>query len=383
MKNNVDKLLRQALSPNLEPDYLLNERVLRIIKEKRTMKKNYMGKSLVAAIAIVMVMASSVGVYAAWKYLVPSQVAEKVSDMGLAKAFQTEDAIYVNETQEFEKYKVTLLGIVSGENLSAHTTWDEQGKVVADRTYIVTAIENTDGTPRPDIAAADYGADTFYVSPYIQALSMIEYNIHTFGGGYTEDVIDGIQYRIIECDNIEMFAYKNIYLGVSEGVAPNVEAFSMDDETGEITRNVSYDGLNALFVLPIPTSKGNETAANAYVTDMEMSSEESVTVTDEKFDVLQNRIKDWEIEDFEENAMQIYEQELIPDGKGCISYNYQFEEHSSDANISVEYLFPETEQGLSACMEISTDTEGWEDYYIETFELLESGNVMLRVYKVN
>ena len=40
-------------------------------------------------------------------------------------------------------------GVVSGKNLSEHTQWDDQGNIRDDRTYVVTAIENADGTPRP------------------------------------------------------------------------------------------------------------------------------------------------------------------------------------------------------------------------------------------
>ncbi len=381
MKNDVDMLLQQALSPDDEPGEFLNQRVLQLAKEKNEMNRNFIRKPLAAVAAVAMMMVCSIGVYAACKYLLPSQVAENMSDTPLMKAFQSEDAIFINETQEFEKYTVALLGIVSGEDLSAYTTWDEQGNISTDKTYVVTAIENTDNTPRPDVSDEAYGTESFYVSPYIQGYSMMEYNVHIFGGGYFEDVVDGIQYRIMECDNIEMFAYKKIYLGVSEGIAPNADAFYMNEETGEITRNEEYEGLNALFVLPIPSSKGDEAAVEAYVKALHNAKQETAVALDTQAGTFLEQIKTWDIEDFQENAMKIYDEELTPDKDGYISYEYQFREHSSEAQMLVSALFPEMKEGLSEYPQVSTDSETMETCYIETFELTENGNILLRVYR--
>ena len=149
--------------------------------------------SVAAIVMICTLFTASLGVFAAVRYLTADQVAESFADELLSEAFQTEDAILVNESQEYAGYRVTFLGIVSGEGLSDYSEWGEQGKIQDDKTYIVTAIENTDGTPRPDVSDEAYGEDPFYVSPYIKGLSMIDYNAHTLGaGGYTENVIDDI-----------------------------------------------------------------------------------------------------------------------------------------------------------------------------------------------
>ena len=42
-----------------------------------------------------------------------------------------------------------------------------------------------------------------------------KYSIMTMGGSYSEFVRGGIQYRILETDNIEMFADRGIYVGVT------------------------------------------------------------------------------------------------------------------------------------------------------------------------
>ncbi len=382
MKNNIDELLQQALSPENEPAPWLNQKILQTVKEKSTMKKRRFKKSFGAIIAAATMLIFSLGAVAGWKYLTPAQVAESFVDTQLAHAFESEDAIASNETQEFDNYRITLLGIVSGKSLSEYTKWDEQGKITDNKTYVVTAIENSDGSPRPDISADSYGDDAFYVSPYIQGLSMTDFNAHTLGGGYSEDVIEGIQYRIFECDNIEMFAYKTIYLGVTEGSAPNSNAFLMDEANGEIARNMDFDGVNALFQLPIPALKGDEAAANAYIEAMTEPIEEAETITDGElfFQELIALFKEWTVEDFETKATSIYSEELIPDSDGFISYDYETETHGSQATILMDALFPEMTLGLSEQMFISSDSETNENCYVETYELLENGNVMLRSY---
>lgn len=267
--------------------------------------------SLGTAVALLALVFGTLGVSAAVRYLTADKVAEEFSNETLSQAFQTEDAILVNESQECAGYRITLLGIVSGEGLSEYTSWDEEGKIQADRTYVVTAIENLDGTPRPDVSEERYGEDPFYVSPYIQGLSMMDYNAHTLGGGYSEDVLDGIQYRILECDNVEIFAKRGVYLGVSDGSFYNNKAFVMDEATGRISRNQEYEGANALFELPIPEDKGDEAAVVKYLEEMEKESDgtgaaetEQETESGELSPVQRvvATVKGWSMADFEANA---------------------------------------------------------------------------------
>lgn len=378
MSYDMEHLLQQALSPEAEPGFWLNQKIMQSAKEKENMT-NKRKKFSAAAVAMVFTLfTASLGVFAAVRYLTPDQVAESFSDKLLSKAFQTEDAILVNETQEFAGYRVTFLGIVSGKGLSEYSEWDEQGKIQDDKTYIVTAIENADGTPRPDVSDEAYGEDPFYVSPYIKGLSMTEFNAHTLGGGYMEDVIAGIQYRIMECDNIEMFACRGLYLGVSDGSFYNVAAFEMNQETGEITRNASYEGVNALYELPIPEEFGDEEAVEKYLEDKEdeMQSGDAEHVSNAA-DGITETIKNWTLTDFETNAECVYEEELEIDEKGYICYEYQFESGGgSEATTLAKMLFEEHVPGLSKY----TLVYGEEPTYIETYELLENGNIKLRVF---
>ena len=381
MKHDMDALLQQALSPREEPSIWLNEKILKEYKENEHMKKKKRKFTTGIAAAAMTLMIASVGVFAGWKYLAPENVAETMfEDELLSKAFQTENAILVNEIQECGEYRITLLGIVSGKGLSEYTQWDEQGNIVDDRTYIVTAIENTDGTPRPDVSDDDYGQDSFYVSPYIKGLSMVDYNAHTLGGGYSEDVVDGIQYRLLECDNIEIFAARGIYLGVNEGFSCDVQAYHMDEETGEIIRNKDYEGVNALFEIPIPAFKGDEAAVEAYIDQMEAEQ----TADDEQAAELSGGLEQvvqetevWTLEDFQSNAECVYEEELIVDEKESVSYSYELEDGMGNETIElqVSWLFEEKDKSFAI-----GGFYGSDNIFVETFELLENGNVMLRVF---
>ena len=395
MKIDMEQLLQQALSPEREPDDWLNQNILHRAKEKRIMADKKRRFSTATAAMVFLLLTSSIGVVAAVRYLTPEQVAESFSDELLSKAFQTEKAILVNETQEAAGYRITLLGMVSGEDLSEYVEWDEEGKIQKDKTYVVTAIENADGTPRPDVSDDAYGEDPFYVSPYVKGLSMAEYNAHTLGGGYSEDVIDGIQYRIMECDNVEMFAGRGLYLGVSDGSFHNADAFVMDEETGVIIRNSGYMGVNALFELPIPKEKGDEAAVEEYLREKEDTvagngaSEETVDEEGGNMpaevkealhaaEAISETIKSWSLSDFEANAQCIYEEELTVTADGYIFYEYSYGDGGgSEAQVLVDMLFDEKIPGLSRYSAV----HGSDPAHIETYELLENGNIKLRVFE--
>ena len=267
---NLELLLQQALSPNEETSYWLNQNILKRAKEREHMGKTYKKRIPAAAMmAAAVLTVGSLTAVAAWKYLTPEKVAEEVEDQGLAAAFQGEDAISIQESQEYGPYKITLLGVVSGENLSQYARTDGAGEIRSDRTYVVTAIENADGSPRPATSEEGYGQEPFFVSPLIKGQNPSFFNAMTMGGGYTEFVQDGIQYRITETDNVEAFADRTLYLAVNSGPLYDNGAYQFDEATGEITRNEAYDGVNALFHLPLDESKADKEKADAYIKQLE------------------------------------------------------------------------------------------------------------------
>ena len=64
----------------------------------------------------------------------------------LAAAFDSEDAVAINETAAVGDYTVTLAGLVSGGDLSAVPT-EYNGELISDRTYAVFTLTRTDGQP--------------------------------------------------------------------------------------------------------------------------------------------------------------------------------------------------------------------------------------------
>lgn len=110
----------------------------------------------------------------------------------------------------------------------------------------------------------DGGYQTFCVSALIHGKPFVDVNNSTLKAGAQAFVQDGVQYQLLECDNLEIFADMGVYIGVVESFGREAQAFAMDDVTGDYTVNKSYDGLKALFVLPLDKSKADDAAAEAY-----------------------------------------------------------------------------------------------------------------------
>lgn len=409
MKCDMEQLLKKALSSKEEPDDWLNQRIIQKIQEKESKTMSEKNRKLripaAAMIAAAVIVAGSASAYAAWRYLTPEQVAQTAEDQKLAAAFQGEDAVAVNEVQEYGNYRITLLGIVSGKNLSQYEGWDENGNVLDDRTYVVTAIENADGTPRPDTSEEGYGEDPFFVSPLIEGLNPAIYNSVTMDGGYSEMVEDGIQYRIAECNNVEMFADRQAYLCVNDGNFYNNEAYLYDEASGSISRNEDYQGVNALFTLPLDKSKADKEAAKKYVKEFEeewnqgadsaetdteetkgegSESEEVLSPVSEGEDFLSQvsqEIENWKQEDFDKNAKLIKEMEIAPNEDGDFEYEYEIKNEGagSKGTLGMEML-SERDDGNMAKFRSIISGDGPQSAYIETYTLKEDGNMVLRVY---
>ncbi|KAA8500108.1 hypothetical protein FNY66_15310, partial [Mediterraneibacter catenae] len=279
MSERLDHILKQALTPDQKPDLLLNQKILNQIKEKDQMKIRKRKWVPGIVFSLVIILAAGTGVaYAAYKLLNPGEAAERVGDERLARAFSEEGAMEINETQHFENFDVTLLGIASGENVAEHVT-EKNGDILSDRSYIVTAITRTDGNPMPEnLSDAAYDNMRFFISPLIQGCDPIRVNIVSMDGVYTEFVQDGTLYRLTECSNIEIFADRTVYFCVSDAdqssaFGYNEEAYKFDNTTGAIRRRENYEGINALFVLPLDKDLADPEAAEEYLSVFETDEE--------------------------------------------------------------------------------------------------------------
>lgn len=280
----IDVLLGQALAPAEEPDARVNQQILERMEQgvaqerdgRRRDGRRWNGRrqggrmqsgkkrfSAVIAAAAVLCMCSLTA-YGAWRSLTPGQLAEHMGDAVLADAFLSEGALQIGEVQSYGGYDVTLLGIVSGEGLSEFRYFSD-GELLADRSYAAVAISCSDGASMPDSSGDAYGGLEFFVSPLIGGYSPVNYNVATMHGSYGEAVVDGVLYRLVECDNVEVFADHDLYLCVSDSTFYPTKAYHYDSATGQISRNEEYAGLNALFELPIDASKANPQKAAQYV----------------------------------------------------------------------------------------------------------------------
>ncbi len=274
MKNNLDELLKQVLTPREEADELLHRKILEQVKETGNMGRNRHKRVLAASAAVALVATASITAFAALRYKSPSQMAERIGDEGLAQNFammessrQENDTDWnaAGESQSFGGYRVTFLGFVSGENLSAYER-RAGGELRNDRTYCAVAIEKEDGT------AVNASEEQFFVSPLIGGLNPGLYNAMTLCGNYSEFVEEGVLYRLLECDNIEIFADHELYLCVTDTTFYDNGLYLSDEAAGSIARNTDYQGLNALFDLDVDSSKADPEKARALIAEIDSPS---------------------------------------------------------------------------------------------------------------
>lgn len=367
MKNSEfwDQLLRQALSPEAAPGEELNQKIINNLKERDIMKPVFKKRTAAALIAATIVLTMSITALAAWRLLSPKQVAEHLGQQALASAFDDKDAIEINETVVSGEYKFTLHGIVSGENLSGFKGSTQ--KIDTDRTYAVVSIARQDGVKMPDTRDEAYGEVPFFISPLIKGVKPWLVNIASMNGGYSEGVIDGIMYRLLECDGVEIFADRGLYLCISTSRFYDINAFNYDEETGEVSLNTDYKGANALFDLPLDTTRADPAKAEKYLEEHELlkalpSTREEAT-------------GDLELEEELSKGVVIPEsvREVTYDERGFVCYEYEGHEIS----VAVDALFEEGQTGISGVASIAEkDGERTAIQFIRDAEGVISGRVL-------
>ncbi|AFS79803.1 hypothetical protein Curi_c28100 [Gottschalkia acidurici 9a] len=344
MKNSeqLDQLLKNALSSTVEPSEDLNQKIINQLKENNVMKSSYRKKVAAALVAVSVTLTVSITGVAAWNLLNPKQVAEHIGDQTLAQAFKNKNAIEINESVVSGEYNFTFLGIVSGKGLSSFKTSGDE--IHPDRTYAVVAIAKKDGEKMPDSQDEKYGEVPFFVSPLIKGQKPWQFNIASMNGGYSEFVNDGVMYRLIECDGVEMFADRGLYLAVSTSNFYDVNAFNYSEETGEITVNPNYNGANALFNLPIDVKKANNDKAEKYIKELlEKTAKDSKSSMETDIDI-EEEIKGGVV---------------IPESVQKVTYDkdglahYEYEGHK--ISISVDDYFKEGEINVYKTVSISGD----------------------------
>jgi len=341
-----ERMLRQALASPGEPEEKLNQSIINRIEERNSMNRVYRKRVSAGVMVAILTLVMSVTAIAATQFFSSDQVAVHLGEKMLAKAFESSDAIEVNQSVDSGDYKFTLHGIVSGAGLKELNDTDSTNEIHPERTYAVVSIARQDGRPMPKTSDPEYGEESFFVSPLIKGLKPWQVNIASMKGGYSEVVLDGIQYRLIECDGVEMFADRGVYLAISSG-SPffNSEAFAYNESTGEVT---AKSGVSLLMDLPLDKAKADPAKAEAYLKEL-LKEPESGTKADPAEEELVNQIEDLKKRLADGKVIPESVKEVTYDKEGMINYEYD----GWSVKLSPEMLFAEGQTGFSDAVQFS------------------------------
>lgn len=360
----VDEALKKSLSSQEVPSEILNHRIARKAKEME-MKKRNTGKGWVSvAAAAAIFLGVSTTAAAAYHLLSAPSVAQELNK-DLAESFETKNILDNELKQVSGPYEVTLLGVLTGEKMDEKFC-EEMGINARERTYAAVAIARTDGIPMTDESGME-----FFISPLIEGLNPIDYNIATMGGGYTWKIINGVMYYIVDCDDITCFADRKIYLTVLDQTFYSVDAYAYDEGSGSISRKEAYGGVNLLFELPMDKSLADSQKAELYLKELE----ERLSRPEPEAEAHAA-----DVEDILENGVlrQDSVKECIPDSNGNWEYEYSGEEDGwfDTANLSA---FDGSQNGyfISVC---GGDPDGGMSYVL--YHQDENGKITGMIYDV-
>lgn len=260
--NKLHAILYESLEEDDIPSQMLNRQILDKAKmEEKKMINNK--KNMVAAAAVTLCVALAGGgtAYAAYRYLTSSEVADSVSNNdSLAKAFESEDAISINEVQKSGDYAFKLMGIVTGSDLAPYVSDDSRNEIDSKKTYITMAISMNDGSQMPN--------RNFCISPLIGGVPFSVANNGTLDTQLIWFEQDGVIYELVECDNLEMFADRGVWISAVDSFGDEAHAYVLNED-GSYTKNSSYEGFSALFKIPFDVSKADKAAADEYLKNLE------------------------------------------------------------------------------------------------------------------
>lgn len=400
--NDMDELIKRVLTSKEEPGCAfrrrgLERKIMEQVKEEESMGQKKRMRISAAVAAAAMMVAVSVTAVAAWQYRSAADVAEEAGDGKLAGHFEEQPGgaadmenggqqlpVPAEGSQRLGGYEVAFLGMVSGEDLSEYER-RSGGEVLSDRTYCVVAIRREDGT------AMEPGGGSFFVSPLISGLDPVWYNVASFGGNYSEFAEDGVLYRLVECDNITCFADRELYLCVTDTLFYDKALYDYDQESGKVSRNEGYQGLNALFGLKVDASLADGEKAGKLVAAVDARMEENAQETGSETPQAGREAAEWmkqvtpdNIEQFcvqLENTVQV----MAPDQEGWITWESRLLNKAVPENgecgggkIEVEPFF-EDGPGMVIYM-YSCSEKGMEEMKIQTLTLNEDGTVTFAVW---
>ncbi len=228
-------------------------KIAELEKECISVKKKGFIKAVSIAAAVALL---TISAYAASRWLSPAQVADMNGNAALAQAFESEDAIKLNQSVQTENFCVTLAGLVSGENLSELSDQADQA-----RTYAVMILESLDGTP---LNADDFPIVEYTLTPLVAGFTPWTVNNWTLNASVSLLERDGVLYYLLDTQNIEMFADHTVYMAFYQGRMPDQDIFTIAED-GTIAFAESFEGPQALFTLPLDESKADPAAVEQFM----------------------------------------------------------------------------------------------------------------------
>lgn len=233
-------------------------------KEIVSMKNKKTIKILIAAAVFALLLTTTA--FAVSALLSPKDVAQQLGYDDVSKAFESDDAVLINETVTLGDYIVTLHGITAGERLE----FINDAPVDAKRSYVVVSLKRCDGVPMDP-----YDGSPFTFSPFVQGQLPWMVNAWSLECAASGLFVDGVAYYLFDYSTLEIFADRTVYLAAYEGFAPGPEDF-MIAEDGSIHFTDALEGEKYMFTLPLDPYGADPEAVEQFLADHDILTPEEV-----------------------------------------------------------------------------------------------------------
>ena len=299
-------------------------------KEEHIVIKHTFRKVAVVITALLIV---TVTAFAAWYLKNPGDVAQELGDSTLGVAFSSKAIININSSVASGDYVFTLLAVMNGKDITNSPLFSEN--VQDDRIYAAIAVQYVDGKPMS-------GDESFFASPLVKGLKPWQVNAATMNGGYMEKVIDGVLYRIVDCDDVSVFADRGLYFAICTDLFLNSDTFAYDDNTGEVSVNPDYKGASAVFELPMDKSMSDKEKAEQYLASFFHESAEDSgdgKKAQDDFETDGATVPESDVDWDKAEPVPSTVRELAVEENGFISYTFDFEYGGGTTGAIFEQIF--------------------------------------------
>lgn len=249
---NIDNVLSEVLSEQINPDKALNQKLLAKFQNSSISKAPVRRLSRLAIVTIALLL-TSMTAFAVTQFLTPSEVIEEMDNQKLAELFENE-GILINESEIAGEYKITLMGMADGEYILSEELFGEDINTHIEKGCFMIAIEKVNGEGMPELSelANPEQDPVLSVTPIVKGMAPWDCAGAISPGLGTIINHGGIWYYVMSYGSVLPYIDDEVYLAVYDGMLfPNEQdknAYDYDEVTGEITQNPNYIGTcNILF----------------------------------------------------------------------------------------------------------------------------------------